>query len=144
MTRAENIIGSQTRRLGIFGEVGPNQPGLRQPMSDPTVGVALVDKTRARRFELQIPLRYRVNGESDWHNGTTRNISRSGVLFQGDNWAEPRAPFEVILLLPDDLGISRAAEVVCRGTVVRSEWGGSDGGGPLIAIKISHYRLVRP
>ena len=112
-------------------------------MLDAKVGVALVDKARARRFEMQIPLRYRVDGESHWHNGTTRNISRSGVLFQGEDWAEPHAPFEMTLLLPDEMGVDRPAEVVCRGTVMRSEWGGNDADGPLIAIKISHYRLVR-
>jgi hypothetical protein len=33
--------------------------------------------------------------------------------------------------------------VVCRGTVMRSEQNGSEEGGHLIAISISHYRLVR-
>lgn len=113
-------------------------------MMDAEASVAVADKARARRFELQIPLRYRVNGEGEWHNGTTRNISRSGVLFQGEGWAEPHTPFEMTLLLPSEMGVDRAAEVVCKGTVMRSDWGGSDGGGPLIAIKISHYRLVRP
>jgi hypothetical protein len=102
------------------------------------------DKVRAQRFELQIPLRYRADGEDDWHRGTTRNISRSGVLFQGEGWAEPFTCLEMTLLLPRETGVERAAEVVCRGTVTRSERRGSEGGGPLIATSISHYRLVRP
>lgn len=52
-------------------------------MRDPGVGVAVVDKARARRFDLQIPVRYRANGDGDWHRGTTRNISRSGVRSRG-------------------------------------------------------------
>jgi hypothetical protein len=107
-------------------------------------GVAVADKARARRFELQIELRYRVNGASQWHKGTTKNISCSGVLFQGEDWAEPGTPLEMTLLLPSELGAERPAEVVCRGTVTRFERSGSNEGGPLIASTISHYRLVRP
>ena len=114
-------------------------------MLDGRGGIAVGDKARAQRFELQIPLRYRADGEGDWHRGTTRNISRSGVLFQGEDWAEPSTCLEMTLLLPKDIiGVERAAEVVCRGTVTRSEGRGSEGGGPLIATRISHYRLVRP
>jgi len=113
-------------------------------MLDPRGGIGLGDKTRAQRFELQIPLRYRAQSEGDWHRGTTRNISRSGVLFQGESWAEPRTPLEMTLLLPKEVGVERAAEVVCRGTVTRSERRGREDGPPLIAIRISHYRLVRP
>jgi hypothetical protein len=113
-------------------------------MLDAGGGVAVGDKARARRFELQIPMRYRADGEGDWHTGITRNISRSGVLFQGEGWAEPRTHLEMTLLLPREIGAECAAEVVCRGMVTRSEWCGSEGGGPLIATRISHYRLVRP
>ena len=113
-------------------------------MLDARSGVALGEKTRAQRFELHIPLRYRADSEGNWHRGTTRNISRSGVLFQGEDWAEPRSPLEMMLVLPKEKGVERAAEVVCRGTVMRSERRASDEGGPLIAIRISHYRLIRP
>ena len=113
-------------------------------MLDARSGVALGEKARAQRFKLNIPLRYRADGEGDWHRGTTRNISRSGVLFQGEDWAEPRSPLEMTLVLPKETGVERAAEVVCRGTVMRSERRGSEEGGPLIAIRISNYRLIRP
>jgi len=106
-------------------------------------GVTRGGKTRAQRFELHIPLRYRAGDEVDWHQGATKNISRSGVLFQSEDWAEPRSRLEITLRLPRENGIERAAEVVCRGTVTRSEQDGSDEGGHLIAISISHYRLVR-
>jgi hypothetical protein len=113
-------------------------------MLDSTGSIGLCEKTRAQRFELQIPLRYRAESEGDWHIGTTRNISRSGVLFQAENWAEPHTPLEMALLLPKESGVERAAEVVCRGTVTRSERRAREDGGSLIAIRISHYRLVRP
>ena len=37
--------------------------------------------SRAQRFQLQLPLKYRRLDEKDWHDGETRNISRSGLLF---------------------------------------------------------------
>ena len=112
-------------------------------MLDARGGVGPSEKARAQRFELQIPLRYRAGGEVDWHRGTTKNISRSGVLFQGEDWAEPRSHLELNLRLPRENGVDRAAELACRGTVTRSERSGSDEAGHLIAISISHYRLVR-
>jgi len=106
-------------------------------------GVALIEKTRAQRFELQIPLRYRTDRDESWRRGTTRNISRSGMLFHSEDWAKPNAQIELTLQLPRQLGVDRAGEVICRGMVTRSERRGIEEGGPLIAIRISHYRLVR-
>lgn len=112
-------------------------------MSDAIGGVTLSSKTRAQRFELQIPLRYRTDSEGDWHRGTTRNISRSGMLFHGEDWAAPRTRIELTLLLPRQFGVERTAEVLCRGMVTRSERRGTEEGGPWMAIEISHYRLIR-
>jgi hypothetical protein len=116
-------------------------------MSDAIGGVSLSSKirsrTRAQRFELQIPVRYRTGSEEGWHRGTTRNISRSGMLLRGEGWAQPSTRIELTLLLPRQMGVARAAEVICRGTVTRAEQHGIDEGGPLMAIQISHYRLVR-
>ena len=112
-------------------------------MSDATGGVTLNDKTRAQRFGLQIPVRYRTDSDAGWRRGTTRNISRSGMLFHGEDWAAPKTHLELTLLLPRHLGAERAAEVICRGMVTRSERRGIEEGGHLMAIQISHYRLVR-
>ena len=113
-------------------------------MLDAAGGIAVADKRRARRFELQIILRYRANGEGHWHRGITKNISCSGVLFHGEDWTEPRTPLELSLALPKESTGGWAAEVVCQGMVTRSERRESDGGGPLIATRISRYRFVRP
>jgi hypothetical protein len=113
-------------------------------MSDATGGVTLNDKARAQRFGLQIPLRYRTGSDEGWHRGTTKNISRSGMLFLGEDWAAPRTHLELAFVLPRQTGLEQAAEVICRGMVTRSERRAIEEGGPLMAIQISHYRLVRP
>jgi len=125
-------------------KVGRDQRGLKQPMSEGRGGPSVADTGRARRFELEIALRYRASGEGIWHRGVTRNISYSGVLFHGEDWAEPCTSLEMCLALPKDVVGSWAAEVLCRGTVTRSERSGGDKGGPLIASRISHFRFVRP
>ena len=103
----------------------------------------MAGKERAQRFELRIPLRYRVSGGSQWCRGVTKNISYSGVLFRGEDLAEPGTPVEMRLVLPNEMMKQRAAEVVCRGTVTRSRRPGSNGDVPIVATKISYYRFVR-
>ena len=107
-------------------------------------GVSLAGKVRAQRFKLHIPLRYRVNRESEWRKGVTTNISCSGMLFRGEDLAEPGTPIEIRLVLPSEMTKQRAAEVVCRGTVMRTERPGSNSDAPIVATRISYYRFVRP
>jgi hypothetical protein len=101
-------------------------------------------KDRAQRFGIQMRLRYRLSGESKWWKGTTENISRSGVLFRGEEFAEPNTPLEMSFVLPDEIfGVPRA-EVICRGVVVRSERPRDARAMPALASTISHYRIIRP
>jgi len=113
-------------------------------MSDVRSVISLGVGNRAQRFDLHLPVRYRADSDGDWHKGTIKNISRSGVLFLAEDWAEPRSHLELALLLPKEAGVDRAGEVICRGTVIRAERGTSGDGSFLIAVRISHYRLVRP
>jgi hypothetical protein len=75
---------------------------------------------RATRFDLHLPLKYRLVGESGWREGTTENISRSGMLFQAEEPIAPNAQLEINLVLPAEIAGLSAAEVVCRGEVVRT------------------------
>jgi hypothetical protein len=123
---------------------GRDQTGLTRLMLNEGAGVAVVVRARAQRFEIRIPLRYRGNGDTHWRKGMTRNISCSGVLFQGEFWAGPSTSLEISLVLPKESTGASAAQVVCQATVTRSERCASNGGGAIIAIRISRYRFVRP
>jgi PAS domain S-box-containing protein len=96
---------------------------------------------RARRFNLHLPLRYRLLGEKNWLPGTTENISRSGLLFQAQELLEPNAQLEINLVLPTEIAGLSATEVVCRGEVVRSIGPQGSQLHPALAAKILQYRF---
>ena len=95
---------------------------------------------RAQRFQLRLPLRYRRLGETEWHVGSTENISRSGMLFHTDDVLEPNSQLEINLVLPAEIAGLSGTEVVCRGEVVRAiernEWVS-----PALAARILQYHF---
>jgi len=97
--------------------------------------------SRAQRFQLHLPLRYRRLGEDAWHEGETENISRSGMLFQAEETLQPAAQLEISLVLPAEIAGLSATEVVCRGEVVRTVE--RDGGkmSPALAARILQYHF---
>ena len=96
---------------------------------------------RARRFNLHLPLRYRLLGEKDWRPGTTENISRSGLLFAAQELLQPNAQLEINLVLPSEIAGLAATEVVCRGEVVRSVEPQGPDVSPALAAKILQYHF---
>jgi len=86
---------------------------------------------------MRTPVRYRLVGDSNWHQGQTENISRSGLLFRVERASEPRAPIEMRLALPVTLDGEAAASIVCFGRIVRK---GEDF---TLAAKILEYRFER-
>jgi CheY-like chemotaxis protein len=99
----------------------------------------LTSPFRAPRFELHLPLKYRLLGESGWREGTTENISRSGMLFQAEEFITPNAQLEINLVLPAEIAGLAAAEVICRGEVVRTVESGT--ASPTLAAKILQYHF---
>jgi len=97
--------------------------------------------TRAQRFQLHLPLRYRRLGETEWHVGTTENISRSGMLFQADELLQPSAQLEINLVLPAEIAGLSATEVVCRGEVVRTVEPHGETLSPALAARILQYHF---
>ncbi len=47
------------------------------------------------RHELRIPLRYRLEGQEDWSEGETINMSESGILFSSNEMLEVQARLEI-------------------------------------------------
>jgi PAS domain S-box-containing protein len=99
----------------------------------------LTSRFRATRFDLHLPLKYRLLGESGWREGTTENISRSGMLFQAEEFITPNAQVEINLVLPAEIAGLAAAEVICRGEVVRTVESGTVS--PTLAAKILQYHF---
>jgi DNA-binding response OmpR family regulator len=96
---------------------------------------------RAQRFQLHLPLKYRQLGQNNWRSGTTENISRSGLLFHAEEALAPNALLEINLVLPPEIAGLSAAEVVCRGEVVRAADEVNQGMGPALAAKILQYHF---
>ncbi|MGH9395391.1 MAG: PilZ domain-containing protein [Terriglobia bacterium] len=116
---------------------------LREAVVDSRTGEKATGKARAQRFALQVPVRYRLRGESTWRRGETENISSSGVLFHGECLADPNNSVELCLTMPA-VNSDGAAEVVCQGTILRAITSTDAQDSPTLAVKISHFRLARP
>jgi len=96
---------------------------------------------RAQRFQLHLPLRYRRLGDTQWHVGTTENISRSGLLFQTENVLQPNSQLEINLVLPAEIAGLSGTEVVCRGEVVRTVERTGESVTPALAARILQYHF---
>ncbi len=128
-------------------EVLDARPALEVAMPTPpaephaALPVGGTTSTRAQRFQLHLPLRYRRLGETQWHLGTTENISRSGMLFQADELLQPSVQLEINLVLPAEIAGLAATEVVCRGEVVRTVEPHGETLSPALAARILQYHF---
>jgi PAS domain S-box-containing protein len=111
------------------------------PHSEPRVAREKVAPFRAQRFNLHLPLRYRKLGDQGWLQGTTANISRSGLLFEAEDVLQPNVQLEINLVLPAEIAGLSPTEVVCRGEVVRAVDREGTSTSPALAAKILQYHF---
>jgi len=97
--------------------------------------------SRAPRFQLHLPLKYRLLDEEKWHDGETRNISRSGLLFQAEDLLQPNVQLEINMVLPAEIAGLSPTEVVCRGQIVRTVKSAGEEMHPALAAKILQYHF---
>ncbi len=97
--------------------------------------------SRAQRFQLHLPLKYRRLGEKEWRQGTTENISRSGMLFLSEDLLQPAVQLEINLVLPAEIAGLSPTEVVCRGEVVRTVEPSGEALSPALAARILQYHF---
>jgi len=107
----------------------------------PTYLKARLSPSRAQRFQLHLPLKYRQVGEQNWRAGTTENISRSGMLFRAEELVSPNVQLEINLVLPPEIAGLASAEVLCRGEVVRAVDPEAPAMNPALAAKILQYHF---
>jgi PAS domain S-box-containing protein len=106
-----------------------------------TLGREAFPPSRAQRFQLHLPLKYRQLGENSWHEGKTRNISRSGMLFEAEEAVKENAVLEINLVLPAEIAGLSPTEVVCRGEVVRTVRPNGTAIPPELAARILQYHF---
>jgi hypothetical protein len=63
----------------------------------PDIGFA--DSARAVRTSLSAPVRFRPEGQQEWVEGVTCNISRSGILIQSSQKLPSDTPIEITFML---------------------------------------------
>lgn len=98
---------------------------------------------RAERFPIHMALRVRTSGETDWMEGETENISRSGLLFRVPRVLEVNSPAELQFRLPVEVGGEQGAMVLALGHVVRTVLPPSSDELPAAAVKFLNYRMLR-
>ncbi len=114
---------------------------VRSAHAAATQSLQQLPSSRAQRFQLHLPLKYRRLDEKNWHDGETRNISRSGLLFQAEGLLQPNVVLEISLVLPAEIAGLSPTEVVCRGEVVRTVQPAGEEMPPALAAKILQYRF---
>lgn len=96
---------------------------------------------RADRYKLKAPIRYRRSGHMGWRNGTTVNLSKSGVLFLADDAIPAGTAIEVVITLPQK-GANNEPKTLAASALVASERHAEKGEkGHRIAAKILNYAL---
>ena len=98
---------------------------------------------RAQRFAIRAHVRFRRTGETNWCEGNTENISRSGLLFRAEDFLQPKTSVEIRFMLPVEVSKEPAAEVICRGTIVRTMSPTNGQGSHMLAATIADYCFVR-
>ena len=96
---------------------------------------------RAVRFPIQTEIHYRPEGKAEWRTGETKNISRSGVLFNVTELLAVNTALELMFPLPTEIGSEAGAMVLCRGRIVRTILPPSSDQFGLIAAVFSDYGL---
>lgn len=105
--------------------------------------MTLQSNERPQRYEIVATIHFRVLREKKWRDGVIQNISTSGVLIRTNDICPVDTNIEMRFGLPVDLPYSRAAEVYCRGVVVRSSQSHDEIDKGFIAATIEQSRLIR-
>ena len=103
----------------------------------------LQNPERARRFGLHLPVFFRQPQSPTWLEGTTENISYTGVLFRSPSSLAPETALELRLRIGRDAIETKSVEIRCKGKVVRVEQRNAPEASVAVAVAIKVSRIVR-
>ena len=98
---------------------------------------------RAKRFALRFPVYFRELDSSKWMEGTTENISYTGVLFQSPSPLAVESTLEIRLQIAVATDGKDPAEIRGKGVVVRTEQRGVPEIPIALAVAMRDCRIVR-
>lgn len=99
---------------------------------------------RAKRYALHFPVYFRELDSPTWLEGTTENISYSGVLFQSPASLALETTLELRLQVAVSSEGSGPAEIRSKGVVVRLEQRNLPETPIALAVAMHDCRIVRP
>jgi hypothetical protein len=86
------------------------------------------EKRAARRFPLQIPVSVSRNGgRNHVESAEVRDVSARGICLYLDTPIEEGSPIGFTLTLPPEITLTESIRVQCKGRVVRTENGPTEG-----------------
>lgn len=94
-----------------------------------------------RRDQQRIPFKAPATVTAEQHSlaASTQDISQRGLFFFTDAHIEPGSEIDLVVMLPEDIGLPVSGMVCCHGRVVRSDSGGGQYG---VAIEIDRFAPV--
>jgi c-di-GMP-binding flagellar brake protein YcgR len=98
---------------------------------------------RATRFALRFPVYFRELDSLTWLEGTTENISYTGMLFLSSSPLPPETTLELRLQLAVGTQGRDPTEIRCKGAVVRLEQRNVPETPIALAVAIRDYHIVR-
>jgi PilZ domain len=137
-----NVLKNKVKEALERTRLGKASPDIRLAERAQTARQADLSFTvRAQRFNLHVPLKYRLVGQIDWREGSTENISRSGMLFRAQELIPLHSQLDINLVLPSQIAGLAATEVVCLGEVVRALERDQFTTSPALAARILRYQF---
>jgi hypothetical protein len=103
-----------------------------------TSGTALNDRRSGERLPVRVPVKVRHDGSEQ--EGTTRDLSSSGIFLYSESGMKPGSKLELVVMLPPGLGLGPGGWTLCQASVVRIEQ--SDGKGMGIAATLDRVEFV--
>ena len=101
-------------------------------------------ENRARRFALRFHVYFREQNSLEWLEGTTENMSYTGVRFLSPSPLALKTMLDLRLPLAGDAKKGKGtAQIQCKGSVVRVEHSHRPETPVTLAVAIHDYRIVR-
>ena len=88
----------------------------------------LRERRSQKRTPIEVPVKVRPrDAEGSEQSALTRDLSSSGIFLYSESALEPGAKLELVVMLPQELGLGSGGWTLCQASVVRVEQAGGKG-----------------